>query len=74
MPTSGATSFTDLSQLVPMTGAVKTITMSVNNTQMSPYGVGLSNTPSVGASFKPILVKDIQHSNGIIQIFGGVLQ
>jgi uncharacterized surface protein with fasciclin (FAS1) repeats len=59
---------------VPATGSSKTIVAVTGNSALSPYGVGISNTPSVATSFRPIVVKDLVHSNGVIQVFGGLLQ
>lgn len=72
--TTGATTIVNGGSLVPATGSAKTITTITGNTALTPYGVGLSNTPSVSTSFRPIVVKDLAHSNGIIQVFGGLLQ
>jgi uncharacterized surface protein with fasciclin (FAS1) repeats len=71
---SGATTFTNLQQLTPASGAGKNITVSVGAASSSnPYGVALSNTPGTPSSFRPIVVKDLAHSNGYIQVFAGLL-
>jgi len=54
----------------------KTITVFVSTASPSnPYGVAISNTvDSPAESFRPIVTKDVIHTNGIIQVFGGILQ
>ena len=74
--TAGSTTFTDL---LSITGVLsgKAITVSVgapSATPPNPYGVAVSNNPTVPATFAPIFVKDLPHSNGIIQAIGGMLQ
>jgi uncharacterized surface protein with fasciclin (FAS1) repeats len=71
--TSGATTITNGMTIVPASGASKTVVAITGNANMSPYGVGLSNTPGTPTSFRPIVVKDLAHSNGYIQVFAGLL-
>jgi uncharacterized surface protein with fasciclin (FAS1) repeats len=67
--------FTNGQTLVPVSGAAKTIAISVGTPSASnPYGVAASNTPATVSSFRPIVKKDIIHTNGQVQVFAGVLQ
>jgi uncharacterized surface protein with fasciclin (FAS1) repeats len=70
---AGATTITNNLTLTPLTGTGKNITVITGNPALTPYGVGLSNTPGTAASFRPIVVKDLAHSNGVIQVFGGLM-
>lgn len=71
---SGTSTFSNGLTLTPLSGTSKNITVITGNSSMTPYGVGLSNTPLVATSFRPIVVKDLAHSNGVIQVFAGILQ
>lgn len=71
---SGATTISNGGTISVATGPTKAITTVTGNAALAPYGVGLSNTPLTPTSFRPIVVKDLAHSNGIIQVFGGLLQ
>lgn len=67
--------FTDGQTITPASGTSKNITVSVSTPSASnPYGVALSNTPGTVTSFRPIVSKDIAHSNGTLQVFAGALQ
>ncbi|MBI3482428.1 MAG: fasciclin domain-containing protein [Bacteroidetes bacterium] len=71
---NGITKFTS-GTIVPKSGATKTITVSVSTASSSnPYGVAVSNNPTVSTSFAPIVSKDIAHSNGQAQVIGGMLK
>jgi len=74
--TAGSTTLTNGATLTPLNGDTKKITILTGQTvsAQNPYGVVLSNTPGTAASFRPIVSKDLAHSNGIIQVFGGILQ
>ena len=73
---SGSTTFTNAMTIEPLTGPTKTITVLTGQTvsAQNPYGVVLSNTPGTPSSFRPIVSKDLAHSNGIVQVYGGILQ
>jgi uncharacterized surface protein with fasciclin (FAS1) repeats len=72
---TGLTTFTN-GQTIPATSVLsgKAITVSVGTASTSnPYGVAISNTPGTSSSFRPIVKKDITASNGVIQVFGGLM-
>ncbi len=72
---NGITKFTDGVLLTPKTGAAKTIRVSVGTpSATNPYGVALSNVPADQTTYRPIVAKDLGHSNGQVQVFAGVLQ
>lgn len=72
----GITKITNNLQVDPLTGPTKKITFLTGQTisEQNPYGVVLSNTPGTANSFRPIVSKDVAHSNGILQVFAGLLQ
>jgi len=72
---SGATTLTNGATLTPLSGDTKNITVLTGQavSAQDPYGVVLSNTPGASSSFRPIVVKDVAHLNGYIQVFGGIL-
>lgn len=59
--------------LTPKSG--KAITVSVGTASATnPYGVALTNNPAGGATaFRPIVKKDLGHSNGQVQVYAGAL-
>jgi uncharacterized surface protein with fasciclin (FAS1) repeats len=66
---------TGLTPLVPLSGESKTIIVSKGSAStQNPYGVAISNNPAVVTSFRPIVLPDIAHSNGVLQVFAGALQ
>jgi uncharacterized surface protein with fasciclin (FAS1) repeats len=71
---SGATTLSNGATLTPLSGTTKNITVLTGQTVSAqvPYGVVLSNTPGTSSSFRPIVVKDLPHTNGYIQVFGGL--
>lgn len=70
-----ATAFENGQTIVPLSGEGKTIYVSKSDpTANNPYGVAVSNNPEVSASYKPIVNKDLTHTNGIVQVYGGILQ
>lgn len=75
--TAGSTTFTtgQISGSTVLSG--KTITVNIGTpsaTPPNPYGVTVSNAAAPGATNSwPIVVKDLPHSNGIIQVIGGIL-
>lgn len=75
---TGSTTITDLLQVTPLSGKKITFKTGTTVSAQNPYGVVLSNLePTSGnfsASLKPIVSKDVAHSNGIVQAFGGILQ
>jgi hypothetical protein len=75
--TAGATTFASTSSnnppLSPLSGKAITVVVGSPSTQ-NPFGVAISNTPSVQTSFRPIVSKDVSHTNGFVQVFGGILQ
>jgi uncharacterized surface protein with fasciclin (FAS1) repeats len=72
---AGATTFSNGATLDPANGPTKKITILTGQTisAQNPYGVVLSNTPATPASFRPIVSKDLSHTNGYVQVFGGIL-
>ncbi len=74
--TAGSETFTNGMSIATVLSG-KAITVSVGTptaTPPNPYGVAVSNNPGVATSFAPIFVKDLPHSNGIVQAIGGILQ
>lgn len=73
--TSGSTTLTNGMTLTNLlTGKNITVVTGATVSAQNPYGVVISNTPTVQTSFRPIVSKDLGLSNGIIQVFGGILQ
>jgi uncharacterized surface protein with fasciclin (FAS1) repeats len=72
--TAGSTTLTNGATLVPLTQKSITVLTGTTVSAQNPYGVVLSNTPTVQASFLPIVSKDLAHSNGVIQVYGGILK
>ena len=75
-PASNPNGITKFSTGVITPKSGKTITVSVGTaTATNPYGVAITNAnPPDPSTFRPIVSKDIAHSNGTIQVFAGVLQ
>jgi hypothetical protein len=72
---TGSTTLTNGATLTPLTEAKKiTVLTGQTVSAQNPYGVVLSNTPATTSTFRPIVSKDVVHSNGLIQVFGGILQ
>jgi uncharacterized surface protein with fasciclin (FAS1) repeats len=69
---TGFTTFTNGQSLANVLSG-KAITVVTGNSALAPYGVGISNTPTTSSSFRPIVVKDKTASNGVIQVFGGLM-
>jgi uncharacterized surface protein with fasciclin (FAS1) repeats len=67
------TKFSNGANIVPASDKTITVSVSSPSTQ-NPYGVALSNTPGTPETFRPIVVKDLAHSNGVVQVYAGVLQ
>jgi uncharacterized surface protein with fasciclin (FAS1) repeats len=72
---AGSTTFTN-GQVITTVLSGKAITVLTGQTvsAQNPYGVVLSNNPATPSTFRPIVSKDVSHSNGIVQVFGGILQ
>jgi uncharacterized surface protein with fasciclin (FAS1) repeats len=72
---NGILKFANNQTINPLTGATKRILVSVTTASATnPYGVAVTNkaTP-VSTDFRPILLKDVAASNGVLQAIGGVL-
>lgn len=75
--TAGSTTITNQLQVTPLSGVKITFVTGTTVSANNPYGVVLSNlapdNANFSASLKPIVSKDVAHSNGVVQVFGGLL-
>jgi hypothetical protein len=73
LPAGSTTGTGSISANVNLGGKSVTVSISTASTQ-NPFGVAVSTTPTVANSFAPIVSKDLPHTNGVVQVIGGILQ
>jgi len=73
LPAGSTTGTGSISANVNLGGKSVTVSISTASTQ-NPFGVAVSTTPTIANSFAPIVSKDLPHTNGVVQVIGGILQ